>query len=193
MLDERDRENRARAEGLDSLTGLPDRQCLLETVAREVERAHDEGARLALIVLDVDNLKRINDEFGHVIADAALKGLANCIRHVVRPADAAGRIGGDEFVVVLPASTRQDARKLSTRLRRRIADQPTDPLRGMTFSSGIAELESGDESAELFNRADLDLRRGKERPPTGSSGVREPRRPKPSGGAAPERKPLPGS
>ena len=187
------RENHARAEILDSLTGLPNRRSWMETLEREVGRAHDDGARLAVIVLDVDNLKRVNDQFGHLIADAALKGLAECIRHVVRPRDAAGRLGGDEFVVVMPASTPQDATELSTRLHGRIADQTTDPLRGMTLSYGIAELRNGDDSAALLIRADHELHRAKEPPPTEPSGVREPRRPKPSGGGAAVQKPLPDS
>jgi diguanylate cyclase len=181
------------AEELDWLTGLPNRRSLMETLNREVSRAHDEGTRLALVLLDVDNFKRVNDEFGHSICDLALKSLADCIQQVVRPPGVAGRIGGDEFVVVLPALSLEDANELTTSLQRRIAEEPTEPLRGMTLSSGIAELANGDDPKGFLQRADIDLYRKKQPPPTEPSGVREPRRPKPSGGSAPVLRPLPDS
>jgi diguanylate cyclase (GGDEF)-like protein len=192
-MHEDDRKNDGRAEALDSLTGLANRHGLIETLAREVGRSHDDGTRLALIVLDVDNFKRFNDDFGYAVADDALKGIADCIRQVVSPTDAAFRVGGDEFVVVLPASTLQDAMALSTRLLGRIADQPLEPLRGINLSYGIVELAEGEDPMGLFIRADHALLRAKRPPPAEPSGVREPRRPKPSGGSASVRKPLPGS
>ena len=192
-MDEDDRRNDGRAEALDSLTGLANRRCLMDALVLEVGRAHDEGTRLALVLLDVDNFKRVNDEFGYEMADNALKDIADCIRRAARPTDAVGRLGGDEFAVVLPASTLEDAAELTTRLSRRIADQPTGALRGMTMSSGIAELAKGEDATELTRRADVALLRAKRPPPAEPSGVREPRRPKPSGGSAPVQKPLPGS
>ena len=129
----------------------------------------------------------------YVIGRCCLQDLADCIREVVRPTDVAGRLGGDEFAVVLPASTLEDATELTTRLHGRIADRPTEPLRGMTVSSGIAELANGEDPNGFLQRADRDLFRRKQPPPTEPSGVREPRRPKPSGGSAPMRKPLPDS
>lgn len=179
-------------EALDSLTGLLNRRGLMKMLAREVGQAREAGTRLSLIVLDVDNFKRVNDEFGYLLADAALKNLADCLRQVVRP-DVVGRIGGDEFVVVLPGSTFQDAMELSSRLNRRIADQPSEQLRGVTVSFGSAELADGGDLDGLFSRADDALHRGKQPPHAEPSGAPEPRRPTPSGGSAPGRRPFAGS
>src|SRR3954469_12790292 len=102
---------------LDALTGLHNRRYFHETLAREVARAQRYGRQLALIVLDLDDFKAINDRIGHLSGDAVLAETAERVRDVVRSADIACRVGGDEFAVILPESSTADADQLYHRLR----------------------------------------------------------------------------
>src|SRR5207253_8367861 len=97
---------------LDALTGLHNRRYFHETLAREVSRAQRYNRRLALLALDLDNLKAINDRLGHLAGDGVLAEVANRIRDVVRSADIACRVGGDEVAVILPESAMADAKQL---------------------------------------------------------------------------------
>ena len=106
---------------LDALTGLHNRRYFHETLAREVARAHRYNRDLALVVFDLDDFKAINDQIGHLAGDGVLADAAARVRDVVRTADIACRVGGDEFAVVLPESTP----------RRRRAALPADPARGL--------------------------------------------------------------
>jgi GGDEF domain-containing protein len=89
---------------LDALTGLHNRRYFHETLAREVSRAHRYDRQLALIVFDLDDFKAINDRIGHLAGDAVIAESAERVRDVVRSADIACRVGGDEFAVILPES-----------------------------------------------------------------------------------------
>src|SRR5205807_6637610 len=101
---------------LDSLTSLHNRRYFHEVLARECARAHRYGRRLALVVLDLDDFKAINDRVGHLAGDHALAEAAERLRGVVRSADIACRVGGDEFAVVLPESSLEDAEQLFRRI-----------------------------------------------------------------------------
>ena len=95
---------------MDALTGLHNRRYFHETLAREVARAHRYDRPLALAVLDLDDFKAINDRIGHLAGDAVLAEAAERVRDVVRSADVACRVGGDEFAIILPESTRRRRR-----------------------------------------------------------------------------------
>src|SRR5688500_6101176 len=97
---------------LDALTGLHNRRYFHETLAREVARAHRYNRDLALIIFDLDDFKAINDRIGHLAGDSVLAEAAERIREVVRSADIACRVGGDEFAVILPESKLSDADQL---------------------------------------------------------------------------------
>src|ERR687888_2706879 len=101
---------------LDALTGLHNRRYFHETLARECARAHRYERKLSLIVFDLDDFKEINDRIGHLAGDAVLSEAADRVRDVVRTADIACRVGGDEFAVILPESSRPTHRS-SDRLR----------------------------------------------------------------------------
>ncbi len=149
---------------LDALTSLHNRRYFHETLAREVARAARYDRRLALVVFDLDDFKAINDRVGHLAGDAVLAELADRMRSVVRNADIACRVGGDEFAVILPESTRADAEQLYRRLEQaasigtRRAPTPTR----LHLSAGIAELAPGDDAVSFFERADEALFRAKE-------------------------------
>jgi diguanylate cyclase (GGDEF)-like protein len=146
---------------LDSLTGLHNRRLFHELLAREVARSRRYGRRLSLIVLDLDDFKRINDRIGHLAGDAVLAEVATRLRSVVRATDIACRVGGDEFAVILPESTRGDADHLAARIERAVAAEPIAKSGTLRISSGVTELSSDDTANDLFERADEDLYRAK--------------------------------
>jgi diguanylate cyclase (GGDEF)-like protein len=146
---------------LDSLTGLLNQGVFHDVLAREVARSRRYGRRLALIVLDLDDFKRINDRIGHLAGDAVLAEVAARLRTVVRSTDIACRVGGDEFAVILPESTRGDADHLAARIERAVASEPIAKSGTLRISAGVAELSSDDTSSDFFNRADEDLYRAK--------------------------------
>jgi diguanylate cyclase (GGDEF)-like protein len=147
---------------LDALTGLHNRRYFHETLAREVSRAHRYGRQLALIVFDLDDFKAINDRIGHLSGDAVLAETAERVRDVVRSADFACRVGGDEFAVILPESSTGDADQLYHRLLGAISSRPVGQAGRLSVSAGIAELREEDDPTAFFERADEALYRAKE-------------------------------
>jgi diguanylate cyclase (GGDEF)-like protein len=147
---------------LDALTGLHNRRYFHETLAREVARAQRYGRRLALIILDLDDFKAINDRIGHLSGDAVLAETAERVRDVVRSADVACRVGGDEFAVILPESSAEEADQLYRRLRGSVSSGPVGQGGRLFLSAGIAELLSDDDPTRFFERADEALYRAKE-------------------------------
>jgi diguanylate cyclase (GGDEF)-like protein len=147
---------------LDALTGLHNRRFFHETLAREVARAQRYQRRLSLIVLDLDDFKAINDRVGHLAGDAVLAEAAERLLSVVRTADFACRVGGDEFGVVLPESTIGEAELLAGRIARAINSRPITSAGIVNLSAGVAELRPADRPTDLFERADEALYRAKE-------------------------------
>jgi diguanylate cyclase (GGDEF)-like protein len=148
---------------LDALTGLHNRRYFHETLAREVARAHRYDRQLALIVFDLDDFKAINDRIGHLAGDAVIAESAERVRDVVRSADFACRVGGDEFAVILPESTLADADQLYRRLQAELSARPIGQAGRLSFSAGVAELRAEDDPTVFFERADEALYRAKER------------------------------
>src|SRR5438067_1551875 len=147
---------------LDALTGLHNRRYFHETLAREVARAHRYDRNLALIIFDLDDFKAINDRIGHLAGDAVLAEAAERIREVVRSADIECRVGGDEFAVILPESTLNDADQLYARLRNALSSRPVGQAGPLTMSAGVAELQPDDDAIAFFQRADHALYGAKE-------------------------------
>ena len=148
---------------LDALTGLHNRRYFHETLAREVARAHRYGRELALVVFDLDDFKAINDRIGHLAGDAVLAETAERVKDVVRSADIACRVGGDEFAVILPESSTADADQLYHRLLGAVSSRPVGQAGRLFVSAGIAELTEADDPTSFFERADEALYRAKER------------------------------
>jgi diguanylate cyclase (GGDEF)-like protein len=171
----RTRAERDRQEALahtDELTGLLNRRSMNVELEALIRRPLAPGERLALLLVDLDDFKRINDTHGHPCGDAVLRAVAGILRSSVRPMDLPCRIGGDEFAVVFPGVTRDLARTRAESIRQRICEDPLD-LRGfgkrmtVSVSLGGAFYGEGDTVSELFARADQALyeakRRGKNR------------------------------
>ncbi|WP_049620819.1 diguanylate cyclase [Frateuria defendens] len=147
----------------DPLTGLPNRAHWLEAAARELQRFQRSQRPATLILLDVDGLKPINDRAGHAAGDALLCRFAGLLRNSLRDVDTPGRLGGDEFGIVLPETGIARAAEVAERIRRQAEHLGVDSRHGAwTLSLGVAEL--GVESADVndwMHRADLALYRAK--------------------------------
>jgi diguanylate cyclase (GGDEF)-like protein len=141
----------------DALTGLHNRRTFHETLSREVARAQRYGRTLALIVLDLDDFKVVNDTHGHLAGDAVLAEVGERLRSVARSADVACRIGGEEFAVILPECVLADAEAFYQRLANAISTRPISEIDAVQFSAGIGELRPDDDSVSLFERADRSL------------------------------------
>ena len=147
MCGERINRDIARLATLDPLTGVYNRRTMNDLAARAVADARRHGRPLALLALDVDHFKRINDEFGHDAGDRALCALVALLRRELRAADVIARIGGEEFVVILPDTGEADAGVLAERVRARISDSGFTvdgwpaPLQ---VSIGVGALDAGD-------------------------------------------------
>ena len=106
------------------------------------------------MVLDLDDFKSINDRIGHLAGDGVLAEAAERLRDVVRSADVACRVGGDEFAIILPESTVADADGLYRRLQSAMAKRPVGQAGRLAVSAGIAELRPDDDAVTFFERAD---------------------------------------
>ncbi|MFC2083006.1 diguanylate cyclase [Candidatus Bipolaricaulota bacterium] len=147
----------------DALTGLFNRRYLEETLPRELASAKRRGASMAVILLDVDRFKSINDTYGHQAGDQTLKELSSLLDHCTREGDIACRYGGDEFVLVLPDTTLADAIDKAEALRKECSmiDQKGFPK--VTISLGVAcSPDHGNEGGQILLVADRALYRAKE-------------------------------
>ncbi len=142
---------------LDALTELHNRRYFHETLAREAVRAHRYARRLALIVFDLDDFKDVNDHIGHLAGDAVLAEAGVRMKEVVRTADVPCRVGGDEFAVIMPESTLEDAEQLFQRIQTAISSRAIGQAGRLHLSAGLAELRPEDDSVSLFERADRAL------------------------------------
>ncbi len=163
----RTRRRLARAEKLaatDPLTGLPNRRQADEMLVRLVAAARRTGRPLAIALVDLDHFKAVNDRFGHAAGDVALRETGTAIRAFVRSSDHVARFGGEEFLLLLPDTSRTDAVAVAEKLRRRIAGLEVDELDGgVTASLGVAAFpQDGDSPDELIKAADAALYRAKE-------------------------------
>ena len=143
----------------DELTGLYNRHYMREELRRMTAHAARRDRPFAVISLDVDGLKRVNDTRGHQAGDELLRGIADALRIVLRSEDIAVRTGGDEFVVLLPDADRGEAVKVAHRIRQRIAALGDHGAGGV--STGIAVWRRGVEPDETLRLADDELYRAK--------------------------------
>jgi diguanylate cyclase (GGDEF)-like protein len=150
----------------DDLTGLVNRRRFIEALDAEIERARQFGSPLTIVLADLDNFKQVNDEFGHHGGDVVLRAFADLIRSHVRDVDVSGRIGGEEFAILLPETDRLGAARVAERMRRSlnsvsIAVSDGDSVRAAS-SFGVAELEADQTGDELLRAADTALYRAKD-------------------------------
>lgn len=146
-------ENRA---ATDALTGLPNRRAMNDSLKRMAAHAGRSGEPLAAIALDLDHFKSINDRYGHEIGDAALSAVGECLRENLRDSDFAARIGGEEFLVLAPATDAVGAQVLAEKLREALLREEVPQLpQPLTASFGVACIPTHAGGAEvLLRRAD---------------------------------------
>lgn len=145
----------------DPLTGLMNRRAFMDALARDVSRARRSKTVLALVMVDVDHFKQVNDRHGHQIGDHVLTLVAQCLSRTVRTGDLVGRFGGEEFVVLLPGAELENAAIVAERLRANV--EALDPVGAngkfrVTASLGVASVP-GDAATpdELIGKADRAL------------------------------------
>jgi diguanylate cyclase (GGDEF)-like protein len=152
----------------DPLTGLFNHRGIHRRLAGAALRAQQNGTELSLVMIDLDDFKVLNDTYGHPAGDTVLKQVSDAIRAVLRHADLAGRVGGDELLVVLPSTGREGAFQLSERLRSALAARPYLTAEGapvlVRLSSGVATFpEDAQSLGQLIETADANLYASKQR------------------------------
>jgi diguanylate cyclase (GGDEF)-like protein len=148
----------------DVLTGLYNRRYVMAKLAESIEHSCLSCNPMSLALIDLDHFKSINDNYGHDIGDQVLQHFAETGKRSIRRGDLLARVGGEEFLLVMPIAQIRDAVNVLERLRDRIAR--SRPIEGRplhyTMSTGIVELNHGDSPEQLFQRADRALYRAKQ-------------------------------
>src|ERR1700678_3824308 len=141
---------------LDQLTGLYNRRSGEQRLAQEISRAQRHGRPLTVLLMDLDGLKQINDRHGHAAGDTVLKGFADRLQRAIRGSDLAVRLGGDEFMAILPECRSEEVHRVLDRVRGLEVQVEGAKLRP-TFSSGWTDYKSDETQTQFIERADKAL------------------------------------
>lgn len=146
----------------DPLTGALNRRGLNEAFARETARTTRTGLPLILVLVDLDDFKAVNDRHGHAVGDAALVHLMRVMVRTLRPTDVCCRLGGEEFVILMPACERAAAEKAMARLQAVLGARPVPgaPVT-LAFSAGVVLARNGESLGQMLVRADQRVYRAK--------------------------------
>lgn len=154
----------------DPLTGLANRRRVFERAYAEIERCQRSGEPLAVLMLDLDHFKAVNDRYGHAVGDAMLVAVANAITTTLRRVDIAGRLGGEGFIILLPDTNEEAASIAAERLRKTLGEAKTEDGISVTTSLGVAvagkvptEIDVGEYFRGLIQEADTALYLAKQR------------------------------
>ncbi|HEY0837379.1 MAG TPA: sensor domain-containing diguanylate cyclase [Azospirillum sp.] len=149
----------------DSLTGASNRRHFIEVAEREIERAQRYRRPLSMLMLDIDHFKRVNDTYGHHVGDEALRAFTAVCQRTLRRNDILGRMGGEEFAVLLPETDAPGARRLAERIRRKVMETAVPADGGavrFTVSIGVASCQGGEHTVDaLLSCADEALYQAK--------------------------------
>ena len=152
----------------DQLTGLRNFRYLQEQLNDEVQRVQRYGGQLGVLFLDLDKFKQVNDSYGHNVGNRVLRKTAQCIAEQIRAVDVIGRVGGDEFVILLPETGREEARRLGQRLCRAVHEHSVsvgndEKVDFVHMSVGVAVFpDNGDTAAAVVTAADRAVYQAKE-------------------------------
>jgi diguanylate cyclase (GGDEF)-like protein len=151
--------DRLRADAdLDSLTGLANRRRFRRALAREVERWRRYGVPCALLLLDIDHMKAINDQHGHTAGDSVIRHIADTLLSVSRDNDTAARVGGEEFALLLAGTAGEKAQRAADRLRSILSQKVVEGVGRVTVSIGVATCpEHANSERTLYSVSDQAL------------------------------------
>ena len=150
---------------IDPLTGANNRRSFLEKLDEEVERSLRYGTPVTLLALDLDHFKNVNDTYGHAVGDKVLQRCVDTCKQTLRSSDTFGRLGGEEFMAILPFADPDTGYETAERLRlqlSRCAEDSEDDIPAFTVSIGVTQTREGDTAETLQKRADEALYRAKE-------------------------------
>lgn len=150
---------------LDELTGLQNRRSIMKNLNEEIARAHRSNVPCSVAIIDLDFFKRINDQFGHATGDEALRTFAISLFANIRTIDKLGRYGGEEFLLILPDTAKDQAVQTLDRLRSIVSEVDWAAISGkmnLTMSAGICAVRQEDSAADILARADIALYRAKD-------------------------------
>lgn len=151
----------------DALTGIPNRKFFDQTLAEEVASVEAEGTELCLLLADIDHFKTFNDTYGHSVGDEVLKVVARVLKDGVKGRDTPVRYGGEEFAVILPQTTLENAVTVAEQIRSTLASRKLQNRRRgnsygrITFSVGVAKYRPGESIESFVERSDAALYRAK--------------------------------
>lgn len=147
----------------DELTDLINRRETMRVLDIEISRAARQQTALSIMMLDLDDFKAINDNFGHQTGDKTLKAAADCCKEQLRKTDFVGRVGGEEFLIILPDTAIDSATELAERIRQALEERTTtdNSIPVCTASIGVAQCRPADTLASLIQRADETLYQAK--------------------------------
>ncbi|QGZ42192.1 diguanylate cyclase (GGDEF)-like protein [Pseudoduganella flava] len=158
------RQQLARLEVVDPLTDVPNRRGFYQALAPWLALARRPGQPTALVILNLDQFKRVNDHYGHAVGDKVLKAMVDACRRQLRDSDQMGRLGGAEFALLLPRTTLADAVNVAERIRAALEALPVKAERAvinLTASLGVTTIRADDSTVSLFKRADEALQAAK--------------------------------
>jgi len=138
---------------LDQLTGLYNRRSGEQRLEQEISRAQRHGRPLTILLMDLDSLKQVNDKFGHAAGDLVIKGFAERLQRAIRGSDLAVRLGGDEFMTLLPECRADEVRHVLARVEGLEVTYNNERIRS-TFSRGWTDYKPGESPQDLLKRAD---------------------------------------
>ena len=146
----------------DALTGLCNRHNFDESSKQQINSAHRYKQPLSLILCDIDHFKKFNDQFGHLQGDHVLQQISTKITETLRESDIAARWGGEEFAILLPNTSQEDALTVAEKIRQQVAALELEKIGSVTVSCGVAQLKDDDTQKSWFHRTDTALYAAKE-------------------------------
>ncbi len=151
---------------IDPLLGIYNRTYLIQVLITEFAKSRRYNHVFSCILIDIDDFKKVNDNYGHQMGDQVLTRIANIIKNELREVDSFGRYGGEEFIIVLPSTNAQEAQQAAEKVRHKIADAEfSDLIEGhkMTISLGLSDssIESPESEDELLHNVDTALYQAK--------------------------------
>jgi diguanylate cyclase (GGDEF)-like protein len=158
---------------LDQLTGIYNRRSGEQRLAQEINRAQRHGRPLTVLLMDIDGLKRLNDKHGHAAGDTALRGFAERLQRAIRGSDLAVRLGGDEFMALLPECRAEEVRHVLARIEGFEFDCDDEKIQ-LQFSRGWTDYKPGESPQEFLHRADQELYADKRAGKRSNQEVRQP-------------------